>query len=113
MHSFAVRWRHRLNALHPHVGVVVRHTSGRVGYTPSDNDVSFWPVDLQIASRDRSQNNGAFKPANFIRQSDSVIFVQTQFDGVECAHQHRIARRAIQRVDFGIHERVELFASSG
>ena len=35
---------------------------------------------------------------------------QMQLGGIVRIHQHRVARRAVERIDFGIDQRVELFA---
>src|SRR6266542_5666193 len=50
--------------LYPHASVVVRHTAGGIDDAPADNDVSLGPMDLEIAARNRREENSAGETAH-------------------------------------------------
>src|SRR4051812_39178415 len=69
-------------ALHPHPRVVVRHAAGRVHPAAMDDDVSFRPVHLQVADRERGQENGTFVAAEIIDQRDAITLLEVQARGI-------------------------------
>jgi hypothetical protein len=102
-----------VDPLNAYFGVVIRHATGRVGNAPLDKDISFRPVDLQVAPGDRGEKNTRLKPANLIHQQHAVILPHLKLSRVLMAHQHRIARRAIEWVDRGVHQRIKLRSTPG
>ena len=58
--------------LHPRLGVVIGNATQRVHHAASKQDISFRPVNLQIAARNRRQENAAFESAEIIGQNDAI-----------------------------------------
>ena len=90
------------------VNDLVAHLSELLGpppgidHAPANNDVAFGPVDLEVAARNRREENTAGETAHVILQNHKVILHQMQQRGIIRVHQHSVARRAVERINLGI-----------
>ena len=107
-----VRLVHGAAALDAHDRVVIRHAAGLIDDAALDDDVPLRPVNLQIAGRDRREENAPFEPPDIIHERDAIPGAHVQPAGIVFVHQHGVARGAVERIDLGIDERVELLPAS-
>src|SRR5215204_5814223 len=97
-------------ALNPYDAVVIRHSANLVDHAALDDHICFWPMDLKIARHNRGEKRPAFETTNVIDERDAIAGAHMQLRGILRAHQNGVARRAIQRIDVGIDQGVELFS---
>ena len=98
--------------LHARHAIIVRHAAQRFDHPASEDRVSLRPVNLQVAACDRGEKHTALQPPHLVHQRDAVPVADVQHGGVLGVHEHRVPRRACQRVDLAINQRVELFPAA-
>ena len=95
------------------MGVVVGHAAAGVDHTARDQHVALGEVHLEVAARDRRQEDAPHEDPGLVDQLHLVVVLDVERGGVVGIHQHGVARGAIDRIDFGVDHRVELPPAPG
>ena len=97
--------------LDSHSRVVVGHATQRVRDAAFDDYIALGPVNLQVAAGDWCQENRSFESADVVGERDAIVLAQVQNGCILNIDQHRITRRAVERVQVCVNQLVELFST--